>query len=399
MDPTSGAIFVTLGALFFVGLVADLIGRRTPVPRVALLISAGFVIGPGGMDLIPVFGTAWFPFVTDLALVMVGFLVGGSLERSVLAEHGRSLVISSITITVATFIVVLLGALALGVSLAVSLLLAAVATATDPAAVTDTVREARARGPFTTTIRGIVALDDAWGLIAFTIALASVKLLNGDGGVVDAVARGSYELLGAVALGALVGVPVAFLTGRVKSGEPTQAEALGAVLLCGGLALSLHVSYLLSAMVMGAVVANLAKHHRRPFNAIEELEWPFLIVFFLLAGASFEFGTIRNAGLLLLAYLVLRVAGRMLGGLLCIPLAGLRAVHGRWLGPALLPQAGVAMGMTLVASRQVPEVGALVLPIVLAGTIIFEVVGPVVTRMGLSRVGETPDGYEKASRP
>ena len=148
-------------------------------------------------------------------------------------------------------------------------------------------------------------------------------------------------------------------------------------------------------MVMGAVVANLARHHLRPFNAIEGIEWPFLILFFLLAGASFEFSTVRSAGGMLAAYFFLRVLGRLLGGLLCIPCARLQPKHGYWLGAALLPQAGVAMGMTLVVSRELPDVGAVVLPIVLAGTIIFEVIGPIVTRVSLSRVGEAQSNNDR----
>ena len=107
-------ILLTLGGVFLLGMVADLIGRRTPVPRVALLVGTGFVIGPDGLALLPSEAESWFPLVTDLALVMVGFLVGGYLSRANLAGHGRSILVASATVTIVTAIVVFTGSLILG---------------------------------------------------------------------------------------------------------------------------------------------------------------------------------------------------------------------------------------------------------------------------------------------
>jgi Kef-type K+ transport system membrane component KefB len=218
--------------------------------------------------------------------------------------------------------------------------------------------------------------------------LAAAQAIHGGGGITEAMISGAWEIGGALILGLVLGVPMACITGRIRSGEPTQAEALGIVLICAGLAVWFDVSYILAAMVMGSIVANFAYHHERPFNAIEGIEWPFLILFFLLAGASLHLGALIDAGWLAAGYIILRVLGRVggvwLGGLLC----GAERKIRTWLGLTLLPQAGVAIGMALLASQRFPESEDIILPVVLGATVIFEVAGPAVTRMVLTHVGD-----------
>lgn len=381
---------LALGAIFLAGLGADLLGRRTALPRVTLLLLVGFAAGPGGFDWIPAADRAWMPAAADMALLMVGFLLGGELTRAGLRQHGRDVIVVSLVVVAATAFAVALGLVAVGFAPEIALVVAAVATSTDPAAVSDVVRETRAEGPFTRTLLGVVAVDDAWGLIVVSLFLAAALAIGGRAGTGDALLYGLYDLGGAVAVGLGLGVPLALLTGRVRPGEPTLAEALGAVLLCGGVAKWLDVSFLLAAMVMGAVVANTASHHRRPFRAIEGIEWPFMVLFFVLAGASFRLeGLGGTVGALALAYLVLRSIGRLAGGWLGAHLAGRDGTWRRWMGLALLPQAGVALGMALVVSQRFPEVGRAIVPAVVATTVLFELAGPVLTRMALVRVEET----------
>jgi Kef-type K+ transport system membrane component KefB len=390
MNADSTAIaLLTLGALFLAGLGADVLGRRTRLPRVTLLLLVGVVAGPLGLDLLPELATKWFAFVAHLALVMVAFLLGGELTPALLREHGRAVLVISLVVVGATAFFVGGGLLAFGWPAAVALPLAAIATSTDPAAVADVAREARARGPFTRTLLGIVAVDDAWGIVAMSIALALVLGIGSPEAALVVVGDGVVELGGAILVGVGLGVPMAWLTGRVHAGEPTQAEALGGVLLCGGVAGLLDVSFLLSAMTMGVVVANLARHHRRAFRAIEGIEWPFMVLFFVLSGASVAPATVGAAAWLLVAYVGLRLLGRLVGGWLGAIVAGRSAVAGRRVGVALLPQAGVAIGMALVASQRLPEAGGAFLSATVAATILFELGGPVLTRLALTRAGET----------
>ncbi|MGH0038296.1 MAG: cation:proton antiporter [Myxococcota bacterium] len=401
-------LLIALGAIFLAALAFDAVGRRTKLPRVTLLLVFGFVIGPSVLDWLPDLTAAWFPFVANLALVMVGFLLGGSLTRRTLRERGWQVLAVSATAVVSTFAVVWLGLWAVGAPPVVALLLAAIATATDPAASADVVHETRHDTSFSRTLIAIVAVDDVWGLLVFSVAFA-LGLLLLDGGSAGALAEGAaqstpdsvlghafWELGGALVLGVGLGVPMALLTGRIEPGEPSLYEALGLVLLCGGLAMWLDVSFLLASMVLGVTVANLARHHTRPFHAIEGIEWPFMILFFVLAGATLDVGALSEAGLWLLAYLALRVGGRLVGGYLggWWPPAD-RSVR-RWMGLALLPQAGVALGMALVAAQRLPEVGEAIIPLVVASTVIFEVVGPVATRFALDRAAGEAEGAEAA---
>jgi len=378
-------ILITLGALFLLGLLTDLVGRRTPLPRVTLLILFGFVIGPSMMGLLPAESRTWFPVAADMALVMVGFLLGGSLSIQQLRKRGRTiLVISSAKVAMA-FTVVGSGLILLGQSPVVALLLAAVATATAPAATADVVREQHGKGEFVDTLLGVVAIDDAWGLILFSLTLAGIGVATGTGNGSNELFVGFREIGGALLLGVVIGIPTAYVTGRLDPGEPTLAEALGVVFLCGGLALWLHVSFLLAAMALGATVASLARHHRRPFHAIEGIEWPFMILFFLLAGASIEIESLATLGTLVVAYIVLRAGGIVLGATAGSTLAGTEPRIRRWLGVALLPQAGVALGMALVATERFPERAQEILPVAIAATAFFELVGPVFTRLAVQR--------------
>jgi Kef-type K+ transport system membrane component KefB len=154
----------------------------------------------------------------------------------------------------------------------------------------------------------------------------------------------------------------------------------------------LRVSYVLAAVVMGAVVANVASHHERPFREIEGIEWPFLVIFFLLAGASLELSALTAVGWIGAAYILLRTLGKVVGAGLGVTAVGGSSGHARWLGVALLPQAGVALGLALLADQQLPESGGDVLAIVVGATVVFELIGPLGTRLALERAEEVPPG-------
>lgn len=386
--PFSAQVLVTFGGLFLIGLLADLLGRRTPLPRVTLLLLAGFLIGPSVLDWLPQFTADWFPLLTDIALAMVGFLLGQKLTLPTLRQMGRSVLAMSIGEVILTSLLVFTVLALSGVALEIALLLAGIAPATAPAATMDVVSEYHAKGKFTDTLLGIVAIDDAWGLLVFSILLAIAQGLSGQGGAGEVLASGAREIGGAVLLGLMLGIPMAYITGRIRPGEPTQAEALGLILLCSGLAAWWGVSHILTAMVMGAAVANLARHHDRPFHAIEGIEWPFLILFFLLAGAALHLEALAEIGLLGAGYIGLRIVGRILGTRLGGWLSDTDPAIRRWIGLALLPQAGVAIGMALLASQRFPELANIILPVVLGSTVIFELLGPVATRRVLIRMRE-----------
>ncbi|MDY7032684.1 MAG: cation:proton antiporter [Thermodesulfobacteriota bacterium] len=395
---TVAITLITLGGLLLLGLVTDLLGRHTPMPRVTLLLIFGFLIGPSALDLLPSIGEEWFQAVANMALVMVGFLLGGKLTLTSLRHHGRFVMWISIAAVVSTVIVVFLGLIFIGVPLIIALLLAGIAPATDPAATADVIHEKGAKGLFAETLLGIVAIDDAWGLIVFSLLLTAAQVVCGGGSTVEPLITAAWEVGGAILIGLGLGIPMAYITGRIQPGEPTQAEALGIVFLCGGIALWLDVSFLLASMVLGCVVANTARHHTRPFHEIEGIEWPFMILFFALAGASLQIKTLYQIGLLGSGYVVFRAIGRFVGvwsgGIASRAESEMR----RWMGMALMPQAGVALGMALVAIQRFPNYADVILPTVIASTVLFEIVGPILTRIALIKVGDIrpPDDVENS---
>lgn len=385
----TAVILLSIGGLMLAGLATDALGRRTPLPRVTLLLLFGMLLGGGGLDLIPAGVAEAFPLVADMALLMIGFLLGERLTATGLAGHGRRILLLVLGESLGAAVAVFLLLLACGLDTAVALVLAAIAAASAPTATYDVVQEARAQGPFTNTLLQIVALDDVVGLVLFSVALAVALAVGGDTSAANPLQLVARDLGGAVLIGAVLGVPGAYLSGRIDAGQPSLVEALALVMLCGGLARWFDVSFLIAAVSMGAVVANLARHHERPFHAIENIEWPFMILFFSLAGMSVDWPDASGALLLVAAYVLARAAGRVGGCRLGAIAAGSSPAIRRYMGFALLPQAGVAIGMALMAASRLPETGALVLVIVVTTTVIFELVGPVFTRIALARAGES----------
>lgn len=379
-------ILLILGVMFLLGLAADLLGRYTPIPRVTLLILCGLAVGPAGLDFLPAdLIREWFPVLTTLALALVGFLLGEKLSVSELKAHGRIVIGITIGETTGALVLVAIVLLAIGVNPVVALLLAGIATATAPAATFDIVRESGIRGEFPDTLLAVVALDDAWALLLFSLAMAAAATVNGDGSAQASILGGLYEIGGSLALGALLGIPMAYLTGRIRPGEPTLAEAMGFVLLCGGIATWLHLSPVLAAMVMGGVVASLARHHHRPFHAIEGVEWPFLILFFVLAGASAHPEALLTVGGITVVYMLVRCLGSYAGAYIGASWANGNEAMRKWLGLCLFPQAGVALGMALMASQRFPEYADYLLPVVLASTVVYELFTPLITRRVLEK--------------
>jgi len=211
------------------GLVTDVLGRYTPLPRVTFLILLGVLIGPDLLDILPDISDDWFEAIANMALVMVGFLLGEKLTITSLRENGRIVLWISASVVITTALVTLGGLALIGEPIVIALVLAGIAPATDPAATTDVIREVRAKGRFSKVLVSIVAVDDAWGLLAFSLMLTIAQLIAGEGSGVDSLLTGFWEIGGAVLIGVALGVPLAFLSGRIKPGERTLAEALGAV--------------------------------------------------------------------------------------------------------------------------------------------------------------------------
>ncbi len=386
---SEGVMLVLVGSVLLAGYAAHHLGGRLHVPRVTLLILLGVVCGPYVLDVVPKALSEWFSYVAHFALAMVGFLLGESFVGKQLKTIGRTILWTPLTYVIVAAVTVFVATFAVDWSVASALLLAGIAPASAPAATVDVIRETGANGYLAQTLRRVVAIDDALGIVLFSLLLATVEAIGGERTAATEILWGFWDVAGAVLLGVLLGLPMAWATGRLRPGEPAILEAAGFVFLCAGLAALMDVSYLLACMVLGIVVANRAKHHTRPFHAIEGASDPFLAVFFVLAGFRLEIDALATVGVLGLVYVVARSVGLILGGRLGAMISMAPPKVQKHLGWCLLPQAGVALGLAMLAEEKVPEIGQRLLPMIIATTILFEVIGPILTQRQLRLAGET----------
>lgn len=378
-------ILLTIGGVLLLGLATDMLGKRTFLPRVTLMLILGILLGKDVFDLIPQVVINKFELIADMTLLMIAFLLGGRLTRSRIRSSGRYMLWISICEVIVTCITVSLGLALAGMPLGVAVVMGSVGIATAPAATYDIVHESNAKSSFAGLLLSIVTIDDVWALIIFSFGMAGTAVFMNGGSAIGPVLLAVREVGGAVMLGILIGLPAAYLTGRLRKGQPMLTEALGLVFLCGGAAMWLHVSFLIASMVMGSVIVNLAKHHDYPFHEIENIEWPFMVVFFVLAGASLELSALKMLGFLAAAYFICRIMGKLAGAWLGARISGADRATRKWMGAALMPQAGVAIGMALVASSRLPEYRQTILSIVISTTVLFEILGPVFTKMALKK--------------
>lgn len=379
---------ISLGGLFLLGLAADRLGHTTRLPRVTLLLCCGLLAGATGFDVVPDSVTQLYGIVSIIALTMVSFLLGGALSVETLRAHGKAIIRISLSVVLITQALVAIGLVLLGMPMIEAMVLGAIASATAPATTYDVIRQSGIMNRFTQTLKGIVAIDDAWGLMLFSLMIVLAQTWGGIGGEQSVLVASLVEIAGSVALGLVVGLPAAYLTGRLSDGEPLRIEALGLVFLTAGLSLWLELSYLISGMTVGVVIVNLARHHTRAFHEIEYIQWPFMVIFFILAGATLELETLLSIGPIGIAYVILRVLARIAGGWIGATLAGLPVYERPWYGPAMLPQAGVAIGMALIAAEQLPEQGTFIVALTVGATVAFELVGPLATSLAIRQVAD-----------
>lgn len=383
-DDAASAI-LTVGVLLVVAVAARWVAARTRIPRVSLLLLVGVIAGPLVFDALPSGREDWFPVVSRIALVMVGFLIGGEFTIDRVRRRGRQVGFIALGQGVVTAAVVAIGLLAVGVDPTVALLLGGAATATDPAATRSVIEDEEASGEGAETVLGIVALDDVIGIVTFSILLTIAGISAGGSATGDALLEGVWEIGGGLLVGTTLGLLAAPVTGRLRPGEPTLEEALGLVFIAVAVTWWLDVSYLIAAVSMGVAIANAATHHTRPFRAIESIEWPFLILFFVLAGAAIDADALESLGAVV-AYVVFRTVGKTLGAGLAGRLGGLDRQRARWVGVALLPQAGVALGMALAAAERFPQYRTEIVGVAVVSTVVFELVGPFGVRAALRRM-------------
>ena len=380
-------LLILFGGLFLISLVVSPIAVRLRIPRVTVLILSGVALGPHGLNMLNGLSESWFPFIADITLLIIGYLLGARLTKDYLRQYIGGVMTAATIITLATVIVVAVGLLLFGFPVEVACLLGAIASATDPAATLDVLRERSKSTHFSMLLEGIVALDDVLGLLVFSLVLAGLALVNGHSGIMEPIQHMLWDILGALALGAVIGGLLAYLLNKRDPSKSVIVESLGLIFLCGGLAIHLEVSFLLSAMAMGLVVVNKADATADHLHEIEDIEKPFLVLFFVMAGATLNIEAGAVIGLAGAVFMGFRILGRYIGGMLLPATPQLKGQR-HLLGISLLPQAGVAMGMALVASHAYPEHAELLISVSIAATVVFELIGPIFINHALDKANK-----------
>lgn len=394
--------------VFGVSAVAGLLGgrlcRRLHIPRVVGYIVVGVLLGGSALGLIPLPLVTRLAPLTDFALALIGFMIGSELKRSVFERFGRQMVIIMLAEGLAAFALVTgLVTLFTG-DFAVGILLGALSSATAPAATVDVLWEYRSRGPLTTTILGIVALDDGLALILFGFAMAFARsLLESQSlSLMTGLVAPLEEILESLALGAVVGWVLTLLLRRLGDRDDVLALLVGAILTVAGVAHVVDCSLILAEMALGVTLANVAPNSsRKGFEIIKGITPPIYILFFILVGARLQIGLLPQMGAIGLLYVIGRTAGKMFGAWAGSTAVGAAPTVRRYLGFALFSQAGVAIGLALAIAQELSEAGAradavgtLVVNIIAATTFLVQIIGPPFVKFSIARAGEIPPARE-----
>lgn len=377
------------------GLLFNRLAKRVGLPNVTGYLVAGLLLGGSVFNVIPFETTAQLNDIVNVALGFIAFSIGGEFKLSYIRRLGSRVLTVTAFEALTAVVLVDIALLVCGFPPAESIALGAIAAATAPAATLMVVRQYKADGPVTRTLLPVVAMDDAVCLMAFSISVSVAKALEAEGGVnyFDMIVTPIIEILGSIVLGGAIGFVQTFCLRFFKSRANRLTLVICAVLLGTALADLLGLSSLLLCMMIGAMVANLYDDLDKLLDVVDHWTPPLFLLFFVLSGADLDLSVLPQVGLMGVLYLVFRSMGKYLGARIGSRLVGFEPNVRKYLGVALLPQAGVAIGMTTIAAVELPQYGGQIRAVILCATLIYELIGPVLTKIVLTRAGEiAPSG-------
>lgn len=383
-----------MGALLLAGYFGGKLASRLSLPTISGYIVAGLLLGPSVLNVVPEHIVESLAPVPHIALGLIAITIGSEFRIAKLRQTGRNILIITVFQLLATFVAVSAALYAFGSPLPMALLLGAIASATAPAATVAIATELRARGPLVSTLFGVVALDDAFCITLFGFVMAfAAAMVGGVAGHGPAmmILHPMREIAISVAIGLALGYVVHRMVVNRRKNNEIIVIVLGFVLLTSGITMSLRVSPLIANMMMGFALVNLSVKNTRVMRVLEPLSPPIYAAFFALAGTELDVRTLAATGVLGIAYLVSRAAGKYAGAYVGAVAAAESQDTRRYLGLGLLPQAGVAIGLILVlqdtvAFTSLPYMGQMV-NIVLASILVNEVIGPPLTKYALEKSG------------
>ena len=398
-----------IGLLLIAGYAAGRLSERFRLPKVTGYMVIGMVLSPSVTNLLPVSFIEHTGPITHLALAVIAFMIGGSLKFETIKKLEKSIFgimfsASEMTFLVVTVGLVLLLPYALSDRLAAegntlfetALFLGAIGAATAPAAVLAVIHQYRAKGPLTTTLLGVVATDDAIALINFSLALAAVSFLGGNG--TETLLSAVKAPLVSIGISILAGAGVGWLQGhhinRISQESNLLISTFGLLLLLYAAIEYFSWDALLACMSYGLVLTNTVQRGTEVFRMIQHhFEEIIFVLFFIISGATIELLVVAEIWPVALLYVLLRMVGKTVGSRIGANMVGAPETVRSYIGLAQMPQAGVAIGLalTLFHDAAFGNVGIIVLNTVIAATVINEILGPLLLKYVLIKSGEAKE--------
>jgi Kef-type K+ transport system membrane component KefB len=394
-------VLVLIGLTVFLGTSASRLFKRFKVPQVIAFIIIGFLLGDSVFGIINrEFLSAFSPF-NIFVLGITGFLIGGELKKEIFGKYGKQFINilfseALLSFVLVTAFVVLIGNMFFDNSAfvwALGLLLGAISAATAPAATTDVLWEYKTRGPLTTTILGIVGLDDGLGLVLFAIASSITFAIVGTGApaISSMFFHILYDIGVSVGIGILGGFLLSLIIKKISDKYGIITFSLGIIILILGISDFLECDVLLSAMTAGVFMTNyIPRKSKEMFELISELMPAPYVVFFTLFGAQLNLGNLNLPIIfIVIGYLIGRTLGKGLGANMGARISKAPATVKKYLPWCLFSQAGVAIGLSILASERFPgEIGDSIVVIITVTTFVVQIVGPLAMRIAVTGAGE-----------
>jgi NhaP-type Na+/H+ or K+/H+ antiporter len=383
---------LSAGLILLLGFVGARLLKYIRLPSVTAFLIVGILIGPHILNIVTEEIFTASDFFSNLVLGVIAFSLGENFRLEEIKKGMKQIMWISFIAAFGTWVLVSAALLIYFVIVKVpiypAIVLGAAASATAPAATVLIIREYRASGLLTEFLLKVVAIDDAWCLMFAALAIAFANAMRAEVFQISIIFVGLGEIFGALIIGAVLGYIFSFLSRFVKTSEEFLVYIFGFILLNVGLSIAINVSVLMSSMMMGLVVINLARENYKFFEILRTVDAPLYLVFFILAGAHLDFSILYKMGMVGLLYIIFRVIGKVYGAKIGAKISNAPKPIENWLGLGLTPQAGVALGIGLVAKSTFPEFGNYIFTIIAATTVIFELVGPLLTKFSLMKVGE-----------
>ena len=379
-----------LSLLLLGGLCCGRLVKHIKLPNVTGYLLAGLLMGPCVLKILPAETVASFNLISQMALAFIAFTIGLSFKRSYFKRVGTAPVVIAIFEALAAVFLVQLVLVLAGFDPAFSIVLGAIAAATAPAATIMVIKQYRAKGPLTDTLLSVVAIDDAVALVAFGFAVTIAKTMTsaGETNLILSLLDPFGEVFLSLFIGLILGILITVPLKHFKKQGNRLVILIAFVFLSSSLASLFGVSELLACMMAGAAFCNISPESDRMADLADQITPPLFLMFFVVSGASLDISILPSIGVIGVIYVVVRVAGKIAGAYLGARIMKTPSQVAKYLGPTLIPQAGVAIGLTIVAQSIVPEYADTIRAVILCGTLIYELIGPVITKWSLTKAGE-----------